>query len=481
MSYYPDISHWKPVSNWAAVKQSCPFIISKATQGTKYVDPYLDTFIKNCEANAIPYWLYTFLEKGNEKAQAEFLVKTLKGKTGERFVGYILDIEQGNTAANVKTAYDYLRTQGKKVMLYTMYAQYSIYKNVIEMRDANTAWWEARYGYNTGYVSMSGHEGADLHQYTSKGTCPGIKGEVDLNRLVGTKSEKWFTMRETVVVPEKKKEEKTMAVLVGSARIDERGRASGGLAGDQTGKEVATETWYKHPQGWYVLRPKNAKDAEKIAHAMEEACKNANIGYDQGQRLSLYNFAKNVGFDPAKVNSKCETDCSALVRVCLAYAGIHVANFVTTNEKSVLMATGKFELRPDKESKSAAYAKRGDILVTKTKGHTVIVLGNGANASKSAETPKVVETSKTKTIKATEPAKSKSSACNRSFTTNAKCHIRNGAGVTKKSLGIIPINTAVRCYGYYTYAGGRNWYYVVVTVNGITYTGYISGKCLIGG
>ena len=35
-----------------------------------------------------------------------------------------------------------------------------------------------------------------------------------------------------------------MAVLIGSARIDENGRAHGGKAGDQNGKEVSTQNWY---------------------------------------------------------------------------------------------------------------------------------------------------------------------------------------------------------------------------------------------
>ena len=44
-----------------------------------------------------------------------------------------------------------------------------------------------------------------------------------------------------------------MAVKIGSARIDERGKISGGKAGDQTGSEVGTQNWYKHSKGWRVL------------------------------------------------------------------------------------------------------------------------------------------------------------------------------------------------------------------------------------
>lgn len=195
MALYPDISHWKPVSNWSQVKQSCGFLISKATQGTSMVDSYLNTFIANCEANGIPYWLYTFLNKGNERAQAQYMVNVCKGRVGKYFRGYVLDIESGNSAAGVQSALDYLKSLGGKCIIYTMYAQYNIYKNVIANRGSNCAWWEARYGKNTGVYSPAYpcHAGVDLHQYTSNGACPGISGRVDLNRIAGSKNVAWFT------------------------------------------------------------------------------------------------------------------------------------------------------------------------------------------------------------------------------------------------------------------------------------------------
>lgn len=182
-----------------------------------------------------------------------------------------------------------------------------------------------------------------------------------------------------------------MAVIIGSARIDENGNAKGGKAGDQTGKEVSTQNWYKHKKGWIVLRAKDSACAEKIANDMEYACNNKNIGYDQNQRNTLYNIAKTVGFNCNKVKTPCETDCSALVRVCLAYAGIDVPNFRTSNEVSVIMKTGKFiELTDKKYTDSQNYLLRGDILVTKTQGHTVVVLTNGKNATPRNEAYKII-------------------------------------------------------------------------------------------
>ena len=169
-------------------------------------------------------------------------------------------------------------------------------------------------------------------------------------------------------------------VKVGSARIDERGKISGGKAGDQTKNEVSTQNYYVHSKGWRVFRAKDRVHALRIGECMKKACDNNKIGYDQYQRNTLYDKAKKVGFDVSKVTENCETDCSALVRVCCEYAGITglPSGFRTANMASYLLKTGKFiELKGDKYTKKSSYLGSGDILVTKTSGHTVVVLNCG--------------------------------------------------------------------------------------------------------
>ena len=177
-----------------------------------------------------------------------------------------------------------------------------------------------------------------------------------------------------------RKDECNMAtVRVGSARIDERGKAYGGRAGDQTGRELSTQKGYLHKKGW-VFRAKSRDAALKIAADMEAACGNSHIGYDQWQRNTLYKAAEPLGFDCSRVRTDCETDCSALVRVCCAYAGIMglPSDFRTGNMPKNLLATGMFvELRGAKYTDQSAYLGKGDILVTKTHGHTVVVLDDG--------------------------------------------------------------------------------------------------------
>lgn len=167
-----------------------------------------------------------------------------------------------------------------------------------------------------------------------------------------------------------------MTVMIGNARISERGTVNG-VRGDQTGREVCQQPWTSGGVWSYVIRPKNADTARKIAAAMIAACNNNNIGYGQAgypseNRLSLYNAAAQNGFKIDKVG-KCNCDCSSLVAVCCWAAGIHVSpSMYTGNELAVLKATGKFEIIT-----AAAYTKApnllrtGDILLRK--GHTAIV------------------------------------------------------------------------------------------------------------
>jgi hypothetical protein len=176
-----------------------------------------------------------------------------------------------------------------------------------------------------------------------------------------------------------------MAVRIGHASIDERGKAKNGAAGDNNGREVYIRNWYAHPKKWVVLRCKDPEKRELIAKAMERACKNNDIGYDQYQRDTLFNNVKNKGFDPAKTTKKVETDCSALVRVCIAYAyGKDIAgNIRTVTEPSTLVKTGEFEkLTSDKYCKSSDWLLRGDIVCTSVSGHTAVVLDDGAKVVK---------------------------------------------------------------------------------------------------
>lgn len=170
-----------------------------------------------------------------------------------------------------------------------------------------------------------------------------------------------------------------MSLIVGSARIDENGKTSGGKAGDQTGKEVCTQAYYMHSKGWYALRAKSVTHANALAVAMKEACNNNKIGYDQNERNGVITQLKKYG-SLSKIATATECDCSSLVRACIIQAtGKDVGNITTANEASTLEASGLFESKKSVTGEGMLY--NGDILVTKTKGHTVIVVSGRARST----------------------------------------------------------------------------------------------------
>lgn len=166
-----------------------------------------------------------------------------------------------------------------------------------------------------------------------------------------------------------------MALIIGHASIDEYGKISGGSAGDQTGKEVCTRSYYLHSKGWYLLRPKSIVHANAIVESMLRACNNNNLGYDQGNRLGIIKYGTGT-------TTKTECDCSSLVRQCIIEGtGVDTGNFTTANEVAAIERTGLFEPAIAVTSSTVMY--NGDILVTKTKGHTAIIVSGNSRLKES--------------------------------------------------------------------------------------------------
>lgn len=168
-------------------------------------------------------------------------------------------------------------------------------------------------------------------------------------------------------------------VKIAHASIDENGKISGGIAGDQTGKEVCIRSWYSKPWN-VVIRFKSLDMQQKVADCMIRAANNVRIGYDQQDRNSLLRYARNVGYDPYKVTTPCETDCSALVTLACIYAGILESALVvngnsatTSTLRKRLEATGKVETFTGKDyTAKTENLLVGDILLSE--GHHVAVV-----------------------------------------------------------------------------------------------------------
>ena len=157
-----------------------------------------------------------------------------------------------------------------------------------------------------------------------------------------------------------------MSVLIGSARSSFGSPQNG----DQTGKEVSTQNFYLPSCGyWLGFKLKNKGLAIKLANAMNDACHNNNIGYSQPYRMT--GRAAYIKAGSIKKMDLCCVDCSSLVNLLLYSIDIILPNFNTATEPYVLRKSGLFdEVKVKKESD----CETGMILVTPTKGHTVVVI-----------------------------------------------------------------------------------------------------------
>lgn len=274
-----------------------------------------------------------------------------------------------------------------------------------------------------------------------------------------------------------------MAIKIGHASSGSGAgtRVSGDPAGDQTGREVCTRTWYSSP--WdTVLRFKDPAKAEKAARACEAGCANENIGYDQGNRNDAQAKAKaeEVGWDLSKIKTPTEVDCSSFMTLCAQCAGVDVPYVYgnapyTGNMRAQFTTTGEFEVLTEaKYLNSDAYLKRGDILLN-TKSHTAMALENGSRSSEQNNTPTATLNTPTTQVKI-DPAYKFDKALAKTYTVTASAlNLRSGADVSKPVLKVLPHGTRVTCYGYYNKKLDDVWLYVM-TADGTT--GYCSKKYL---
>lgn len=163
-----------------------------------------------------------------------------------------------------------------------------------------------------------------------------------------------------------------MSVIIGNARISEYGTVNG-KKGDQTGREVMSQSYSSGGKWEYCFRPKSETVAKKIAGAMQAACANNKIGYSQIDRVSLHNEAAKHNWKIANVG-ECNCDCSSLVAVCINAAGIKVSPYMYTgNERALIEQTGKFTtITGADQCKRGKNLRAGDILLRE--GHTAIVV-----------------------------------------------------------------------------------------------------------
>ena len=122
----------------------------------------------------------------------------------------------------------------------------------------------------------------------------------------------------------------------------------------------------------------------EIAEILATPPVNSLIGYDQNERNTLHDVARQCKYDVVTFINEhqlCETDCSAFVTCVCLFAGLKQLEYsgnapTTSTMKSVFKKAGFNVLTDEKYVAGTDYLSKGDILL-KPSSHTVIVLDDG--------------------------------------------------------------------------------------------------------
>lgn len=224
---------------------------------------------------------------------------------------------------------------------------------------------------------------------------------------------------------------------IGHASIDERGKISGGIAGDQTGKEVCIREWYKKP--WNVMIVCNDKAiAKKASEYMMNICNDPDFGYDQGQRLTGYNEIVARGVSGARPS---EFDCSSLVSSCYKLAGVNVNPGNTTrsireNFKSIKVnGNNLFTIYTDNDHVNTDKFCEPGAIYLKEGSHVVMGIDYGSLATVMKEVNTIIENNipQANKLSINKLSNAPTYSVGKTYTLQAEMKVRVDAGTDKKA------------------------------------------------
>ncbi len=187
MGKIADLSHHQGNINWANASQELDFAILRVQDGSRVIDRQYKNYVAGAKQYGVPFGNYAFCRFVSiNDAKVEARDFWSRGDKSAEF--WIADVEvktMGDMRAGAQVFIDELRRLGAKKV--GLYVGHHVYKQFQADKIKADFVWIPRYG---------GPQPAypcDLWQYTETGRLAGVAGNVDLNRLTGSKSLAYFT------------------------------------------------------------------------------------------------------------------------------------------------------------------------------------------------------------------------------------------------------------------------------------------------
>ena len=194
---YIDVSRWQGIikmEGWAQVKAagykgamlktvSTNRKLSKRADGL-YIDPTFETNYRNARAAGLDVGVYYYTYATSEAMADAELALLRQAVWGKEFsLPVCVDVEENKlkqlSTLDLSNLTAYALEQVEKMGFYAQLYTYTGYKYELDMDRLSSRWdvWLADYTGETPNVTFN----YNAHQHTSKGSVPGITGNVDLN------------------------------------------------------------------------------------------------------------------------------------------------------------------------------------------------------------------------------------------------------------------------------------------------------------
>lgn len=194
-----DISSWQEPSkiNYDELAKQVQLVIIRTQYGSKHLDKHYKTHHTELKKRGVPTAAYAWV-RGTSIEDMRVEATDFYNRTKEfNPTIWFLDVEEksmGDMRAGVSAYVQKLRELGaKKIGIYVGHHLYKTFN--LNLEEVDTVW-IPHYGKNDGTLNSTPNYQCDLHQYTDKGRLNGYSGNLDLNRLIGTKPLEFFTGEE---------------------------------------------------------------------------------------------------------------------------------------------------------------------------------------------------------------------------------------------------------------------------------------------
>ena len=191
---FVDVSRYQGLIDWAQVAAagykgamlktvSTNYKLSKRSDGL-YIDPTFETNYRNARAAGLDVGVYYYTYATSEAMADEELAMLRQAVYGKEFsLPVCVDVEENKlkpmSTLDLTNLTAYALEQVEKMGFYAQLYTYTGYKYELDMARLSSRWdvWLADYTGKTPKVRFK----YNAHQHTSKGSVPGISGNVDLN------------------------------------------------------------------------------------------------------------------------------------------------------------------------------------------------------------------------------------------------------------------------------------------------------------